>query len=585
MSIDTAQTRTSSEGEPSSATGRFVDLLLQALPAVGGTIGFVGFVAVIGGAIEWIRFRAAELPADQAVQVVPREQLVTIGAVSMVLFTLLGLMAVLTAYLIDRRGDASAPTWRGVVALSGAGLIGTVIVADLSWWAVAAIVTWVVAVGLLSVGTLDRAAQRWLIRRRTEPQTLRALLDASAELDAAEARFLRARDELEGPHWPGDLEPLAVAERRAANQFWVSIRELERVASKIVNTDDEPAQPADAPPSPQGPDRLGGRALGRMANEAREVAERARGIAAPPADERVLHYIVKRVRYLREKGLVELLRLEWRALVAGGCVGALGGTAALLASNLAGEYWLIPLGLLPLVAAGLKRKRLFTSTLTAIGVVYLLAFAQSQWLVIMVVVVAVLASAILAVAHVTSRFAWYGIAVFIAVQLFGATLEAIRIARFPQLQPVALVRKSDDIGICGVYITQTSERIYLGHVEVNKSDRYDADVGSGRIFWVPRNDVDVVSLGPLMDIHQANARAAAMLDEVYKDRAAEVPARLKPTQSTEETKRETTVAGGTRTHTSTKVTEGAVDEERPQSRPAGTRTPPDCNSIDVEPLS
>jgi hypothetical protein len=576
--------------EPATKTGRLFDLLMQALPAVGGTIGFVGFVAVIGGAVEWIRFRAAELPADQAVQVVPREQLVTIGAVSIVAFTLLGLMAVLIAYLIDRRGDASAPTWRAVVALSGAGLIATVVIADLRWWVVVGVILWILAVALLSVGTLDRAAQRWLVRRRVGPRTLRALLDAGTRLNDAEARFLTARDELTGPRWPPDLEELAIAERRAASALWVAVRELERLAERIVreSVDSGAAPPPPtyetSPPEPD-PDRWGERALRHRAEIARDRANKARQVAVQPADERVRKSLRDQIAYVRREGLTALLELRQRGLIAAGCALVLAAIAALLARHGDGELWLIPVGLLPLVALGLQRIRLFTFTLTAVGTFFLLVFDESRWLVIMVVVVAVLAAAILAVAHVTSRFAWYGIAVFLAVQLFGAALEATRIARFPQLQPVALVRKSDDVGICGVYITQTSDRIYLGHVEVSRSDPHNADPGSGRIFWVPREDVDVVSLGPLMDIRYANTRAAAMLREVYRDRAAEVPARLQPTETTAQTTRETKSGEQTQTVTTTKITHAPVPDKRPSSRPPGVRKPPACNTFNATPLS
>jgi hypothetical protein len=300
-----------------------------------------------------------------------------------------------------------------------------------------------------------------------------------------------------------------------------------------------------------------------------------------PADERVAQNLRDQMTYAKDHGLRALVELRHAGLIAAGCVFALAGIAALLAHYAEGELWLIPVGLLPLVTVGLQRIRLFTLTLTAVGTVFLLVFDESRWLVIMVVVVAVLAAAILAVAHVTSRFAWYGIAVFLAVQLFGAALEATRIARFPQLQPVALVRKSDDIGICGVYITQTSDRIYVGHVEVSESDRDDADPGSGRIFWVSRDDVDLVSLGPLLDIQYVNTRAAAMLREVYRDRAAEVPARTQPAEKTEQTTRETKSGEQTTTKTTTKITR----DKRPSPRPKGVRTPPDCNTLDAKPLS
>lgn len=88
-------------------------MALEAVPAIAGAVGFVGFVALIGGAIEWTRFWAAELPADQAVGAIPETELVTVGAVSTILFTLLGLAAVLLVYLLDRQATR-APRPGGV---------------------------------------------------------------------------------------------------------------------------------------------------------------------------------------------------------------------------------------------------------------------------------------------------------------------------------------------------------------------------------------------------------------------------------------------------------------------------------------
>jgi hypothetical protein len=59
---------------------RLVDLFFQVLPAIGSALGFVGFVAVLGGAIDWVRFSAADLPSDQAVGAIPQSDLVAVGA-------------------------------------------------------------------------------------------------------------------------------------------------------------------------------------------------------------------------------------------------------------------------------------------------------------------------------------------------------------------------------------------------------------------------------------------------------------------------------------------------------------------------
>lgn len=66
--------------------------------AVGGALAFV---AAVGGAIAWTRFRAVELPADQALDKLPQGELVATGAVTLALYGVLGVLATVAVYLID----------------------------------------------------------------------------------------------------------------------------------------------------------------------------------------------------------------------------------------------------------------------------------------------------------------------------------------------------------------------------------------------------------------------------------------------------------------------------------------------------
>jgi hypothetical protein len=56
------------------------DVVLKVLGAIGTGIGILGFVTLFGGALIWVRADKAELPATEAVSVVPRNVLVTTGA-------------------------------------------------------------------------------------------------------------------------------------------------------------------------------------------------------------------------------------------------------------------------------------------------------------------------------------------------------------------------------------------------------------------------------------------------------------------------------------------------------------------------
>jgi hypothetical protein len=52
---------------------------------LGGVAASAGFVYLIGGTVMWLRFRQADLPADQAVSLMPRQQLLVVGLRLMVL--------------------------------------------------------------------------------------------------------------------------------------------------------------------------------------------------------------------------------------------------------------------------------------------------------------------------------------------------------------------------------------------------------------------------------------------------------------------------------------------------------------------
>ncbi|MGH2840552.1 MAG: hypothetical protein ACRDKY_06985 [Solirubrobacteraceae bacterium] len=79
-------------------------------------------MSVTGGAITWARFAQARMPADQAVAVTPNTELVTIGAVALVCFGVIGVLAVLTVYLLDNEGTPGKQNQWGVLALAVAGV-------------------------------------------------------------------------------------------------------------------------------------------------------------------------------------------------------------------------------------------------------------------------------------------------------------------------------------------------------------------------------------------------------------------------------------------------------------------------------
>jgi hypothetical protein len=73
--------------------------VLKALGVIGTGVGVLGFVTLFGGAILWIRAERANLPANDAISVIPNGVLVTTGASFLVPAVLLALLAVTFIFL------------------------------------------------------------------------------------------------------------------------------------------------------------------------------------------------------------------------------------------------------------------------------------------------------------------------------------------------------------------------------------------------------------------------------------------------------------------------------------------------------
>jgi hypothetical protein len=204
-------------GQAQGLGSRLLDLGFSALPAIGGAVGFLGFVAVIGGAIQWVRFSAAQLPAAQAIHAMPRGELVAIGAQYLILFTLLGLVAALVVYVVDPRGEGTPGTVRALVFVTALECIAVLgLIKDPGESTVGSII--LVAVEALLVGLIVGPVWRSL-KLVTGGRQLRS---ARRRWDEA-AAALRLERSLASPDQLGQMTPeeaaaatarLGAAERR-----------------------------------------------------------------------------------------------------------------------------------------------------------------------------------------------------------------------------------------------------------------------------------------------------------------------------------------------------------------------------------
>lgn len=158
------------------------DLALKVLGAIGTSLGILGFVTFFGAAIIWVRADKAELPATEAVAVVPRSVLVATGATFLLPAALIaaGVVAVvflihLVLRLLDERyarpKRRSARLLRHEAAQTGRASVG----AHLSW----------------------RMAQAGVAKRQEELTAAHAREAPAAEIAVLEAKITEERQEAE----------------------------------------------------------------------------------------------------------------------------------------------------------------------------------------------------------------------------------------------------------------------------------------------------------------------------------------------------------------------------------------------------
>jgi hypothetical protein len=135
-----------------------------------------------------------------------------------------------------------------------------------------------------------------------------------------------------------------------------------------------------------------------------------------------------------------------------------------------------------------------------------------SWLAISFAAAFILTAGVWRVAVLSStRFTWYGLAVFVSVPLFGTCTLMVRNVADPQVQPMALIRTTDGPGesIQGIYVTEASDRVYFASI-ATEGCREEVTPDSGRLQWVPKGEVVAMSVGPLQDIDKAGKAAIEM---------------------------------------------------------------------------
>lgn len=166
------------------------------------------------------------------------------------------------------------------------------------------------------------------------------------------------------------------------------------------------------------------------------------------------------------------------------------------------------------------RRRVLATAVLTYGLIVLIRFDEA--LALPVIAALVLATLNLGVAKATgNRFAFYGVSVFLSVVMFGGVLSYARTKDYPKLQSVAVVLK-DGTASCGLYVAETDSRLYMARLDVVGGRRkVDVVDGSGRMSWVPRDQIERSELGPLQGVISALANAADLRDELVSEEGKE----------------------------------------------------------------
>ena len=168
-SADDATGGSDPERTTEKISSAFTDALVKGIAYLATGAGFLTFVGATGAAVTWMRLNAAELPATQALQLVGIKHLVADGAVALVVFAVLGLIAVTLIYVIDVPGRDTDEMRHGLTALALSESLIAVWMADryvLDLPSLELAVGGVLALGLLTVGIS-------LLPERTKPPPTR----------------------------------------------------------------------------------------------------------------------------------------------------------------------------------------------------------------------------------------------------------------------------------------------------------------------------------------------------------------------------------------------------------------------------
>lgn len=443
-------------GAPGSGlAGLLKEATKQLIPVLLTAGSLVGFVAFAGGVIVWTRFSAAKVPPDQAVNAVPRDELVAIGSALLLLFGFFGALALVCVFLIDRGARATPGMARALLVFFVVeGVTAIITLEGIS----TARTEMIIGLFLLPV-----AAALWGTFERGFVELVDDLPTREGERPGPRGYEMFLLPELDdGASWQTRLLvhlPIAVA----AGGVGIGILlDLLGVSEPVISAWLGLSLATILIIALRRSRRVGTGVRERLDRERDQV--RAEAGLSPPEGWRW----PEESRMLNERPMRLELRLGGVILTVGSLVVSVG--VPVLTSG--GEWWVgVSIGAAAALSIALWR----IASLSA------------------------------------ERVIWYGVAVFLSVPLFGTLTGMVRNVADPQVQPMALIRNTDGPyeAIQGIYVTEADERVYFATLATEGCSN-TLRPHSGRLEWVPKSEVVAMSVGPAQDVDDAAGSALEM---------------------------------------------------------------------------
>jgi flagellar motor protein MotB len=489
---------------------------LTALLTVGGLAAFAAFA---GSLVLWTRFNALQLPQDQIVDLIPREEAITTGTTILLLFGFCGAIGALVVYLIDRGGRATPGMSRGVLAIVtaeavaaiwltlGTGSLDRVIATEVVLLAFGAIL-WITQVGGLV--ELEEGAIPDLVENEPDQEVKP---DAFRKIDKAEDGDHRVQKSrvsrivvgavlvgalvAGGAAWAiARLAADSVPAGWAAGLAAVGLTLFGAVVAQWLVFEHGQKEARE--------NALKQASEKRKEDERKHVAEREKRKRAARKAHRLswaawfVSWLKADARTGREKGSDFRLSL-----------GAPGSTPSPVpreeAEDAAEDP---PKGKPPLLKLTPNGKILVLPFVVVVVIAPALILGE-RWLATTLAATIVIGIGLWRIAELSSaRFALFGLAIFLSAPLFGTIALTTRNIDDPQAQPVAIIRGGDGPAeaLQGLYVTETDKRVYFANVATQDCGKKIVQ-DSGRLFWIPEKEVVAMSIGPSQDIDKA-ARAS-----------------------------------------------------------------------------